>query len=111
MKGYKIVSADGTAVYYKMKTNSSYYKNSIVKATFENGYYINYYLEKTSKEPVYIAEIPVSLLHRALNYGKYIVFRYIFVYYNRIRIYTSNPYGLPPVKYRDWLNDCRKTAA
>ena len=29
------------------------------------------------------------------------VFRYIFVYYNRIRVYTSNPYGLPPVKYRE----------
>lgn len=42
---------------------------------------------------------------------KSIVFRYVFVYYNRIRIYTSNPYGLPPVKYRDWLNGCRKTAA
>ena len=38
LKGYKIVSADGTAVYYKMKTNSSYYNNSIVKATLENGY-------------------------------------------------------------------------
>ena len=39
LKGYKIVSAEGTAIYYKMmKTNSSYYKNSIVKATFENGY-------------------------------------------------------------------------
>ena len=38
MKGYNIVSADGTAVDYKMKTNSSYYKNSIVKVTFENGY-------------------------------------------------------------------------
>ena len=30
---------------------------------------------------------------------KRIVFRYIFVYYNRIRIYTSNPFGLPTVKY------------
>ena len=42
---------------------------------------------------------------------KSIVFRYVFVYYNRIRIYTSNPYGLPPVNYRDWSNSCRKTAA
>ena len=42
---------------------------------------------------------------------KSIVFRYVFVYYNRIRIYTSNPYGLPPVNYRDWSNGCRKTAA
>ena len=42
---------------------------------------------------------------------KSIVFRYVFVYYNRIRIYTSNPYGLPPVKYREWSNGCRETAA
>ena len=42
---------------------------------------------------------------------KRIVFRYIFVYYNRIRIYTSNPFGLPPVKYRERLNGVRMTAA
>ena len=30
------------------------------------------------------------------------VFRYIFVYYNRIRIATFNPGGLPPVAYREW---------
>ena len=28
------------------------------------------------------------------------IFRYIFVYYNRIRIYTGNPWYLPPVMYR-----------
>lgn len=31
---------------------------------------------------------------------KTIVFRYIMVYYNRIRIYTANPGGLPPMVYR-----------
>ena len=31
---------------------------------------------------------------------KSIVFRYIMTYYNRIRIYTGNPSGLPPVVYR-----------
>jgi transposase InsO family protein len=31
---------------------------------------------------------------------KSIVFRYIMVYYNRIRIYTGNPGGLPPAMYR-----------
>lgn len=31
---------------------------------------------------------------------KAIVFRYIMVYYNRQRIYTSNPSGLPPAMYR-----------
>ena len=33
---------------------------------------------------------------------KTIIFRYVFIYYNRIRVYTSNPYGLSPVKYREW---------
>ena len=33
---------------------------------------------------------------------KSIVFRYVFIYYNRLRIYTHNPMGLPPVKYREW---------
>ena len=31
---------------------------------------------------------------------KSIVFRYIMIYYNRERIYTSNPGGLPPAMYR-----------
>ena len=31
---------------------------------------------------------------------KTIIFRYVFIYYNRVRIYTRNPLGLPPVKYR-----------
>ena len=30
---------------------------------------------------------------------KSIVFRYIMTYYNRQRIYTANPGGLPPVMY------------
>lgn len=34
---------------------------------------------------------------------KHIIFRYIFVYYNRIRICTTNPNGMPPIKYREWL--------
>lgn len=28
------------------------------------------------------------------------IFRYVYIYYNRIRICTSNPGGLPPEKYR-----------
>ncbi len=36
------------------------------------------------------------------NLVKSIVFRYIFVYYNRIRIYTINPGGMAPVAYREW---------
>ena len=33
------------------------------------------------------------------------IFRYVFGYYNTVRIYTSNPYGLPPAAYRKTLLD------
>lgn len=33
---------------------------------------------------------------------KSIIFRYITIYYNRLRINTANPDGLSPVKYREW---------
>ena len=38
---------------------------------------------------------------------KTIVFRYIFIYYNRIRLYTGNPGYLPPSEYR--IKNCEKT--
>ena len=30
-----------------------------------------------------------------------LVFQYVFTYYNRVRVYTSNPGGLPPEQFRD----------
>jgi len=33
---------------------------------------------------------------------KSIIFRYVFTYYNRVRIYTRNPMGMPPAVYREW---------
>ena len=42
---------------------------------------------------------------------KSIIFRYIFVYYNRIRISSFNPEGMPPVAYREWKNAHTPTAA
>ena len=33
---------------------------------------------------------------------KSIIFRYIFVYYNRTRISSVNPGGLSPAAYREW---------
>ena len=42
---------------------------------------------------------------------KSIVFRYIFVYYNRIRISSVNPGGLSPVAYREWAKANAQTAA
>lgn len=42
---------------------------------------------------------------------KSIIFRYIFVYYNRIRISSVNPGGLPPIAYREWARANAPTAA
>ena len=42
---------------------------------------------------------------------KAIIFRYVFVYYNRIRIYTSNPDSLPPAAYRRLLEQPLAEAA
>lgn len=40
---------------------------------------------------------------------KTIVFRYIFIYYNRIRLHTGNPGCLPPSEYR--IKNCEKVVA
>ena len=42
---------------------------------------------------------------------KSIIFRYIFVYYNRIRISSVNPGGLSPVAYREWARSNAPTIA
>lgn len=33
------------------------------------------------------------------------IFRYVFIYYNSIRVYTANPFGMSPVKYREWMTE------
>lgn len=54
----------------------------------------------------FFATLKKELLYRIPTYRmkkdevKRIIFRYVFIYYNQIRIYTSNPYGLPPKAYR-----------
>jgi transposase InsO family protein len=42
---------------------------------------------------------------------KSIIFRYVFTYYNQMRIYTANPYGLPPAACRKLLEDQQLLAA
>ena len=42
---------------------------------------------------------------------KTIIFRYIFVYYNRIRICTTNPNGMPPTVYREWAERMKADTA
>ena len=51
------------------------------------------------KEKIY--QIAAYKLTRAQV--KTIIFRYVFTYYNRVRICSVNPGGLPPVKYREWV--------
>ena len=48
------------------------------------------------KELIY--RLPVYRM--TIEQVKSLVFRYVFVYYNQIRVYTSNPGGLPPSVYR-----------
>lgn len=54
----------------------------------------------------FFATLKKELLYRMPIYNmsseqvKDLVFRYVFVYYNRIRVYTTNPDGLPPSIYR-----------
>ena len=42
---------------------------------------------------------------------KSIIFRYVFVFYNRIRISSVNPGGMPPTTYREWAKIHISTAA
>ena len=66
---------------------------------------------------IFFAILKKELLYRIPTYKmkmdevKAIIFRYVFVYYNRIRIYTSNPDGLPPAAYRRHLEQPLAEAA
>lgn len=42
---------------------------------------------------------------------KTVIFRYVFAYCNRVRIYTGSPLVLPPVRYREWTAAHRSAAA
>ena len=54
----------------------------------------------------FFATLKKELLYRIPTYRmtkeevKTIIFRYVFTYYNTVRIHTSNPDGLPPISYR-----------
>lgn len=55
----------------------------------------------------FFATLKKELLYRIPTYRmkksevETIIFRYVFTYYNKVRIHTSNPDGLPPVAYRN----------
>jgi len=59
-----------------------------------------------SRMESFFATLKKELLYRIPAYRmpmeevKRLIFRYVFTYYNQVRIYTSNPDGLPPAAYR-----------
>lgn len=59
----------------------------------------------------FFATLNKELLYRIPTYRmkmsevKPWIFKYVFTYYNAVRIYTSNPSGLPPPEYRRILLD------
>ena len=59
------------------------------------------------KEKIY----KISAYKLTRDQVKSIIFRYIFVYYNRIRISSVNPGGMSPVVYRKWAKANAPTAA
>ena len=42
----------------------------------------------------------ISAYRMPMDQVKALVFRYVFVYYNRLRVHTTNPGGLPPEAHR-----------
>ena len=54
----------------------------------------------------FFATLKKELLYRipayrmAMDEVKTLVFRYVFIYYNQYRVYTSNPGGLSPAAFR-----------
>jgi len=67
-----------------------------------------------SRMESFFATLKKELLYRIPTYRmkmsevKTLIFRYVFVYYNKQRVYTTNPGGWPPVVYRQMT---RTTAA
>lgn len=65
----------------------------------------------------FFATLKKELLYRIPTYRmkmddvRAIIFRYVFTYYNQVRIYTSNPDGLPPAAYRRLMEEGQLLAA
>lgn len=64
----------------------------------------------------FFATLKKELLYRIPTYKmkmtdvKRWIFKYVFAYYNAVRIYTANPYGLLPAEDRRSLFDKALTA-
>ena len=56
-------------------------------------------------------ELALADLNLTREEVKTIIFRYVYIYYNRVRVHTSNPFGLSPVKYREWATAHKNSTA
>lgn len=97
-----ILHSDRGSQYTSEEFRKELSKNGMIQSLSGTGHcYDNARMESffatLKKEKLY--RLPVYRMTR--EEVKREVFRYIFIYYNRIRVYTSNPNGLPPVRYRE----------
>ena len=63
---------------------------------------------KAERKKELLYRIPTYKMKRSVVAS--IIFRYVFTYYNRQRIYTANPDGLPPAAYRQLIEDASRAA-
>ena len=81
-------------------------KNGIIQSLSGTGHCFD-----NARMESFFATLKKEKLYRIPTYKmtrdqvKNIIFRYILVYYNNIRIYTRNPKGMSPVKYRKWATE------
>jgi len=99
-----ILHSDRGSQYTSEAFRNELLKNSITQSLSGTGHcFDNARMESffatLKKEKLY--RIPTY--HMTREQVKTIIFRYVFVYYNNVRVYTRNPLGLPPVKYREWI--------
>ncbi|MDO5396405.1 MAG: IS3 family transposase [bacterium] len=97
-----ILHSDRGSQYTSAEFREELKKNGIVQSLSGTGHcFDNARMESffatLKKEKIY--RIPTYKMTR--DEVKTVIFRYIVVYYNRLRIHTSNPEGLSPVQYRE----------
>ena len=68
---------------------------------------VNHYFDDARMES-FFATLKKELLYRMKRSEvKTLIFRYVFIYYNQKRVYTSNPSGLPPTVTENWQRSYR----
>ena len=99
-----ILHSDRGSQYTSEKFREMLHKNGITQSLSGTGHCFD-----NARMESFFATLKKEKLYRIPTYRmsreeiKTVIFRYVFAYYNNVRVYTANPLGLPPVKYREWL--------